>query len=216
MVEQIYGVCVVSGLSLTGIILGNKLLDRFEAAFLSRRLVSIIGGVAYLAAVLLLDKHIALITIGTITALVILLRLGFRNWLRGALRNPSARDYSEITYLVAGILSLSIGWGVFDDKWLAFLPVAFIAWGDNAAGLARDKICKGRQSRLWPSLVMLVTCTGIAFIYHPFWIGVVGAVTATIAERFRINTIRFWDDNINVVVFSLAVMVIVVKLTGEI
>ena len=214
MLEQICGVCVVSGLSLTGIVLGNKLLDRFGAAILSRRLVSIIGGVVYLVAVLLLDKLVALITIGTITVLVILLRLGFRHWLRGTLRNPSARDYSEITYLVAGILSLSIGWGVFNDKWLAFLPVAFIAWGDDAAGLSRDTIFKGRQSRFWPSVVMLITCTGIAFIYHPFWIGATGAVIATIAERFRINLIRFWDDNINIVVFSLTVMVILIKLTG--
>lgn len=213
MLDQICGVCVVSGLSLTGIILGNKLLDRFGAAFLSRRLVSIIGGVIYLAAVILLDKYIALITIGTITALVIILRLSFRHLLRCTLRNPSARDYSEITYLVAGMTSFSIGWGVFDDKWLAFLPVAFMAWGDDAAGLARDTVCKGKRSRFWPSVVMLIACTGIAFIYHPFWIGIAGAATATIAERFRINTIRFWDDNINVVVSSLAVMIIAVILT---
>jgi len=111
---------------------------------------------------------------------------------------------------------MSIGWGVFDDKWLAFLPVAFIAWGDDAAGLSRDTIFKGRQSRIWPSAIMLISCTGIAFIYHPFWIGAVGAVTATIAERFRINTIRFWDDNINVVVFSLTVMVILASIAGKI
>ena len=214
MLEQICGICIVSGLSLSGIILANKLLDRFKAAFLTRRIVSIAGGVVYLVAVLLLDKYIALVTIVVISALVITLRLSFSQWLRGALRNPSARDYSEITYLVAGILSLSIGWGVFDDKWLGFLPVAFMAWGDDTAGLARDTICKGRQSRFWPSVVMLITCTGIAFIYHPFWVGAVGAITATITERFRINSIRFWDDNINVVVSSLVVMVIIVKLTS--
>ena len=214
MLGQICGICIVSGLSMTGIILGNKLLDRFEAAFLSRRLVSITGGVVYLVAVLLLDKFVALITIGTITILVILLRLSFRHWLRGALRNPSARDYSEITYLGAGILSLSIGWGVFGNKWLAFLPVAFIAWGDDAAGLARDTVCKGKRSRFWPSLVMLITCTGIAFFYHPFWISAIGAVTATIAERSRINFVKYWDDNINIVVFSMVAMVVLEKLTG--
>jgi dolichol kinase len=108
---------------------------------------------------------------------------------------------------------MAIGWGLLNDKWLAFLPVAFMAWGDNAAGLSRDTIWRDRPAKLWPSVVMLVVCLGIAVLYQPFWISAIGAGVATSAERYRPRSIRFWDDNLNLVAASLFVMTFLTKAT---
>ena len=119
--------------------------------------------------------------------------------------------WSEITFGLGGVASLAVGWGWLGDRWLAFLPIAFMAWGDSIAGLARATIWHKKRASLWPSMAMLSICLAAAALYQPYWIGAVGGVAATIAERKRPRLGVWWDDNLNVVAVSLAVMGTLVK-----
>ncbi len=214
MSDQIWAAGAVVGLALAGLIISNLLHDRGTAGPLSRRIASAVGGVAYLVAVFWLDVRAAIAVLGTLTLLIITLRLGFRRGLRGVRGSRSSQDWAEVTYPVAGTLSLVVGWSLLGDRWLALLPVAFMAWGDNAAGLARDTICRDNIASIWPSMAMLGVCLGTAALLQPYWIGAVGAIVATAAERFRPGIAPFWDDNLNVVAASLMAMMVLMRVTS--
>ena len=112
----------------------------------------------------------------------------------------------------AGTAALAIGWGLVGDRWLAFVPIVFTTWGDGVAGLMRAMLLRSKVASVWPSLGMVAVCLGAAFFYQPYWIGAVGAVAATIAERFRPASGPLRDDNLTVVAMSLATMVILTML----
>ena len=114
---------------------------------------------------------------------------------------------------MAGTASLAVGWGLLGDRWLAFLPIAFMARGDNAAGLARATIGHLASANLWPSVAMLGVCLAAAALYQPYWIGAVGAVIATAAERRRPIVHAIYDDNLHVVAVSLAVMGVLIAVS---
>ena len=171
--------------------------DRGLANSLSRYVAPILGGVAFIIAVLWLDAW---------TATILALRLGFRRGLRGVRGNLPSQAWSEVTYALGGTASLAIGWGLLGDRWLAFLPIAFMAWGDSTAGLARAMFWRSNVATVWPSLGMAAVCLGTAFLYQPYWIGAVGAVAAAIAERKRPRLGVWWDDNAHVVAVSLITM----------
>jgi dolichol kinase len=206
MLNQVYIAGGVVALAITGLVGSNFLYDLGVPGPLARRVAPILGGVAYLVAILWLDVQTAVGVAGALTLSIIVLRLGFRRGLRGVKGSRSSQNWAEVTYPVAGTLSLVIGWGLLDNKWLAFLPVAFMAWGDSTAGLARDTIWRDHIASIWPSLAMLGICLGVATFFKTFWIGAVGAVVATAAERFRPGFLSVWDDNLNLVTASLAVI----------
>ena len=109
------------------------------------------------------------------------------------------------------------------------MPIAFMAWGDSVAGLVRATIRRGNISGLvtgtiWhgnmaiilPSIAMLGVCLTAAVLFQPYWIGVLGAMVATVAERFRLIDHGLWDDNRvpddpAIVATSLAVMGILAR-----
>ena len=115
---------------------------------------------------------------------------------------------------MAGSASLAVGWGLLGDPWLSFLPIAFMAWGDSAAGLLRATIWRRNVGSLWPCLAMLGACLAAAAHFEPYWIGALGALAATVAERHRPTALVVWDDNLHVVVISLAIMAALTKVTG--
>ena len=206
MEAALLGAGSITALSVSGLMLTNVLRDRGVDASTCRRLAAILGGVAYLAAVLFLEAWTAVAVAMTMAVLVLALRLGFRDQLRGLSRGESGHRWSEVAYPMAGAASLAIGWGMLGDRWLAFVPIAFMAWGDNAAGFVRDRLPEGQESSVWPSAAMLVLCLATAAIFHPYWIGAVGALAATATERFRPTTHPLWDDNWVIVVASLSAM----------
>ena len=64
-------------------------------------------------------------------------------------------------------------------------------------------------------VAMLAVCLAAAAIwYHPFWIGAVGAMAATLAERYRPGILRYWDDNFNLTAASLVVMVLLERIVS--
>ena len=114
---------------------------------------------------------------------------------------------------MAGTLSLALGWGVLGDRWLAFAPIAFMAWGDNVAGLARATVWRGSVASMWLSVGMLGVCLSAAALFQPYWIGAIGALVATAAERYGPRALILRDDNLPIVATSLTVMGILMSIT---
>ena len=195
-------------LAFTGLVVANLLHDWRLPDSLPRRAAHVLGGAAFLIAVLTLDVWTAVALSGVLALSVLALRLGYRRGLRGLGRSVETRDWAETAYPMAATASLAIGWGLLGDRWLAFAPIAFMAWGDSAAGLVRAAIRSGHAARLseagmwrlnmgvlWPSMAMLGVCLAAALVFHPYWIGALGAIVATAAERFRLIAHFLWDDN---------------------
>ena len=61
---------------------------------------------------------------------------------------------------------------------------------------------------------MLGVCLAAAALFQPYWIGALGALVATAAERRRPMMLIIWDDNLNVVAMSLAVMGALARVPG--
>ena len=184
-------------LALSGLATSNFLCDRGVPGTVSRRAAPLLGGSAYLIAVLWLDAWTAVTLSAVLALFIVVLRIGFPRGLRGVKRSLSSGDWAEIAYPMAGTASLAVGWGLLDDKWLAFLPIAFMAWGDSVAGLVRGVASwNGKDMGVWrPSMAMLGVCLTAAALFEPYWIGALGAIVATVAERFRLLAHRFWADN---------------------
>ena len=210
MLRQVLVSSSVVGLAIASLVISNALHDRKAAGVLSRRLSSAIGGLAFLVTAMFLDMPVGLAVLGGLTVLIIVLRLGSRSKLRGVAGNRPTQSWSEVTFAVSGTLSLAVGWGLFGIKWLGLAPVLFMAWGDNTAGLLRDTLCRNRRTSWWASIAMLAVSLACAGLVQPYFIGVVGAVVATAAERFR-PVVSFWDDNLNLVTASFVAMSILSK-----
>jgi hypothetical protein len=203
-VAPLIGVVATALLGLMG---SNFLRDRGFPSSLSRRIAPAVGGLAYLMSVLWLDRWTSLCVSVGMTILLIVLRVGFRDRLRGVKGAHSAQQWAEITYPIAGTMSLAIGWCILGDRWLGFTPIAFMAWGDTASGLARETVSSDRSPTLLTMLAMLAVClVAAAIFFRPFWVGAVGAVAATIIERYRPGIPGFRDDNIYIVTAALLVM----------
>ncbi len=160
-----------------------------------------------------LDAWTAVTVSGVMSLLILVLRLGFRRGLRGVEGNRPTQAWAEVTYASAGTISLALGWGLLGDKWLAFLPIAFMAWGDSVCGLARATLWRSNVASICPSLAMLGVCLAAAALFQPYWIGAVGGVVAVAAERRRPMLLSVWDDNLHVVASSLAFMAVVAKIS---
>ncbi len=207
MLNQAYAATGVVTLATAGLLASNFLFDKGLDASLSRRVPGVLGGFAFLVAVLWLGPWTATALSGALTLFILVLRLGFRRGLRGVRGSLPTQVWAEVTYPLAGTVSLAVGWGLLGDRWLAFVPIAFMAWGDSVAGLTRDfSHRRGRDVEIVPSTAMLASCLAIGVLFQPYWIGALGATFAAAAERFSPRVLSVRDDNWAVVAASLAVM----------
>ncbi|GAI47494.1 unnamed protein product, partial [marine sediment metagenome] len=58
---------------------------------------------------------------------------------------------------------------------------------------------------LWGSVGMLPVCLLFACFFSPYWISALGAITATLAEKFG-KTTKYTDDNLYIPLSSALVM----------
>ena len=207
MANHTMGIGIVALLGLMTVLGANWLNGCGVSPGLSRRVAGALGGLVFLVAILALEAAAAIILTFSIAVVIALLRWVAGSQLRGLRRNESGNKWGEVAYPLAGAASLALGWGLLGDRWLAFVPIGFMAWGDNAAGITRSCLSTGRRTSLLPSVVMLTVCLGVAFLYQPYWIAAAGALAAVIAERFRPTTHPIWDDNWTIVAAALTVMI---------
>ena len=194
--------------ALAGLGISNYLYDKGVSNYLSRKVGHLFGGLAYLVAVLWLDFAIAFGLASASFLLFVGLRLFWDQLLRGVGGSARRHTYAEVTYAFAGAASLGIGWGIFGDKWLAFVPIGFMAFGDSITGVVRSLVYSREVKGAWGSVAMLAVCLGLAALYHPYWVGAGGAVVATMAERLSPIAHGLWDDNWILTGASLATMVV--------
>ena len=43
------------------------------------------------------------------------------------------------------------------------------------------------MARVWPPVAILDVCLATALLFQPYWVGALGAVVATGAERYRLR-----------------------------
>lgn len=214
MMEQGIALSGIATLTLSGLAASNFMYDRGVPNTVSRYAAPVIGGTAFLVAVLWLEVWIAVSLSALMTLNMLVFRTQFRRGLRGVEGTLLTQAWAEVTYPMAGTVSLAVGWGLLGDRWLAFLPIAFMAWGDSTAGLLRATIWHKKRASLWPSVAMFGVCLVAAVFYHSYWIGIAGALVATVAERRRPMVLTLWDDNLHLVAVALLVMVVLVKVSA--
>jgi len=176
----------------------------------SRCVGAALGGLAFLLAVLLLHPWTAVLLSALAATSIASLRLCFRRGLRGVRGATRSQDWPEITFPVAASCSLLAGWALLEDRWLAFVPIAFVAWGDNAAGFTRA-FAKNTKPAL-PSLAMFSVCLAVAALVQPYWAGAAVAATATLVERYRPAARNLLDDNWLIVFASFLVIALLTRL----
>ena len=122
------------------------------------------------------------------------------------LRRRERFNFTGSTYILFGSV-MSI---LFFNKKVAIAAVSFIILGDIAAALVGKTVGRtklGRKKTLEGSSAFLGVCFLVALLVHfvsglPLWIGLVGALVATIVE----NLTLFVDDNVTVPLLSGLVM----------
>jgi len=134
---------------------------------------------------------------------------GFLNRLIGPmLREHENSDFTGSSYiLTASLLSI-----ILFDKSVAVAAISFIILGDIAAALIGRRYgkIKIKKKSLEGSFACLFMCVLVAVIVpgFPLWIGIVGAVTATIIEGITLPI----DDNFSVPLISGLVMHILLRI----
>ena len=210
--NEAFGVAVVLITAGLGLLAPNLLYDRGLPGALSRCVGAALGGLAFLLAVLLLHPWTAVLLSFFAAASIAALRLCFRRGLRGVRGVTRSRDWSEITFPVSASFSLLAGWALLDDRWLAFVPIAFVAWGDNAAGFTRA-FARNTAKPALPSLAMFGVCLALAAFVEPYRAGAAAAAAATLLERYRPETRNLLDDNWLIVSVSFLVIAALTRLS---
>jgi len=206
---------LVAGAVLVGLYLSNVLYDYGVPQYISRKVGHGVGGMAYLLCVFLFSSP----------WYPVLLSGGFVVLLGGArfLRPSSFRGVggtgrqhalAEVWFPIAGTLSLLIGWAWLGDPWLAVVPILFMAWGDMVTGLIRARVYGKEVKGNYGSLGMILVCLLVGALFAPYWISAVGAVVATLSEKFTPMSKGIWDDNWSIIVSSLLVMSLSVAYGG--
>lgn len=193
-----------------GILLARALHARGVPNYLSRKVAHVTGGVAYLLCVLFLPVWVAVGLSGAYALGMVAARIAVPSLLNGV-GGEARHAYAEITYPLAGTAALAIGWGILGDRWLALVPILYLALGDSITGLVRSYFYH-RETKGWlGSVGMLGVCLLVALLYPVYWIGAVGAVIATVAEKVSPIARGWVDDNWILVGASLGAMALLAR-----
>lgn len=206
MVADIPYAILVSGAALLGLYLANLFYDYGIENYISRKLGHLGGAVGFLFCALLFQSFWwpFILTIG-FTGLLAYARWFRPTTFRGVGGSGRPQALAEVHFPATGIITIGILWGLLGERWLAIIPLAFMGAGDAITGLIRSKVYNREVKGNWGSMGMLATCLILAYFIEPYWIGVAGAITATLVERFT-PTKRFVDDNLTIPLASALIM----------
>jgi len=206
MIAEIPFVILITGAVLVGLYLANLFYDYNVPQYISRKLGHLGGCIGFLLCPLLFHSFWwPLILTTGFTALLLYARTFRPTTFRGVGGSGRLEALAEIHFPATGIVTIGILWGVFNEPWLAIVPLLFMGGGDAITGLIRSRVYGREVKGIWGSWGMLATCLILAYFIPPYWIGVVGAVTAVIAEKYT-KTRHYWDDNLTIPLASALVM----------
>ncbi len=208
MIAEIPFVILIAGAALLGLYLANLFYDYNVPQYISRKIGHLGGAVAFLLCPLLFSSFWwpFILTIG-FTALLLYARMLRPALFRGVGGSGRPDALAEIHFPATGIVLIGVCWGILGYPWLAIIPLTFMGAGDAITGLIRSAVYKREVKGNWGSVGMLITCLILAYFIQPYWVGVVGAIIATLAERFT-KTTKYVDDNFSIPLSSALVMVL--------
>lgn len=204
---------LIFGGVLTSMYFANILYDYKVPQYLTRK-VGHLGGCAAFVLMPFLFKTFSwpLILTAGFTVLLLYARWFRPSMFRGVGGSGRPTAMAEINFTVPGIILISILWGVYNQPWLAIVPLTFLGGGDAVTGIIRSRVYGREMKGAWGSLGMILSCLALAYFIHPYWISAVGVVVATLAERYT-KTSRFIDDNLTIPLLSGVVMAVLWYLT---
>ena len=192
---------------IVGLYLSNVMYDYGVPQYISRKLGHGAGGIGYLMLALFYREGWFPLFISILfTFMLALARVFSPSLFRGVGGSGRTHAMAEVWFPLAGTISIAIGWLWIGDKWLAIVPILFMAWGDMVTGLVRARVYQKEVKGWWGSAAMIVVCLMVSLLYSPYWIALAGAVVATLSERFTPPSSGWWDDNWTIIISSLLVM----------
>lgn len=206
MLAEIPFVILIAGAALLGLYLANLFYDYGIPQYISRKLGHLGGCIGFLLCPFLFDSFRWPLILTTGFTILLLYARAFRpETFRGVGGSGRPEALAEIHFPATGIVTIGICWGLLGKPWLAIIPLTFMGGGDAITGIIRSRVYGREIKGNWGSVGMLVTCLILAYFIQPYWIGVAGAITAVIAERFT-KTTKWVDDNLTIPLASAAVM----------
>jgi len=195
---------------LTGLWISNIFYDYHIPQYLSRKIGHLFGGTALLLCALFFNSWLwPLILAILFTALLLGARFIKVDLFRGVGGSGRQMAFAEVWFPLASIISIAVGWVWLGDRWLGIIPALFMAYGDAVTGLTRSVIYNREFKGNMGSVAMLAVCLLLAWVfYEPFWVGSIGALVATLVERFTPLSRGWVDDNYTIVLSSLLIMAI--------
>ena len=198
---------IVGAVGAGGIFVSNWLVDRNLDVYLARRIPALAGGAGFLLSTIWMEPWNAVALGFAITFVLFLMQWKSPRRVRGVSGSSDLQRWVSVTFVASGTVSLAVGWGLFEERSMALLPVGFLALGDTAAGVCADVLTRvGVSHRYWPSLAMLLVCVAVAVAYEPVWVGILAAVVATVVEKNPPIVAGVQDDNWVIVWAALLVL----------
>jgi len=205
LAEAPFAILIV-GATLLGLYLANLFYDFNIPQYISRKLGHLGGCVGFLLCPLLFSTFWwPLILTTGFTVLLLYARLFRPKTFRGVGGSGRPQALAEIHFPATGIVLIGVLWGIFNQPWLAIVPLTFMGAGDAITGLIRSKVYGREVKGNYGSLGMLITCLVLAYFIQPYAIGVAGAITATLVEKYT-RTSKYVDDNLTIPLSSALVM----------
>jgi phytol kinase len=205
LAETPYAIMIV-GAVLLGLYLANLFYDYNVPQYISRKIGHLAGCVGFLISPFLFSdfRWPFILTIG-FTALLLYARMFRPKTFRGVGGSGRIEALAEIHFPATGIILIGVLWGIYDQPWLAIVPLCFMGAGDAITGLIRSRVYKKECKGPWGSLGMMATCLLLAIFIQPYGIGAIGASVATVVEKW--TPTKIWiDDNLTIPLASAAVM----------
>ena len=206
MVAEVPFALLIAGAALLGLYLANLFYDYNIPQYISRKLGHLGGAVGFLLCPLLFDSFWwPLILTTGFTILLLYARWRRPSTFRGVGGSGRPEALAEIHFPATGIVLIGVCWGFLGEPWLAIVPLMFMGVGDSITAFIRMKVYGREVKGNLGSVGMLFTCLLLAYFIHPYFIGAIGAVVATLAERFT-KTTKYIDDNFSIPLASGLVM----------
>lgn len=211
--EAPYGILIACAV-IVSLYLANLFYDYNIPQYISRKIGHLGGAAGFILCPLLFTTFWwpLILTVG-FTALLLYARLLHPTMWRGVGGSGRPQALAEIHFPATGIVLIGICWGLLDNPWLAIVPLLFMAGGDSITGLIRSRVYKREVKGLYGSIGMLPICLLFAYLFTPYWIGALGALVATLVEKYS-PTNRFIDDNLLIPLVSALVMTVLWRICG--
>jgi dolichol kinase len=205
---------LIIGAIITGLYLANYFYDKGVEQYISRKVGHGVGGVGILLCAFLFSSfQWPLLLSAGFTMILGGARLFKPEAFRGVGGTGRAHALAEVYFPAAATISIGVGWGWLGNPWLAVVPILFMAWGDMLTGIVRSRFYGREVKGNLGSIAMIVVCLLVAYLFKPYFIGAIGAVVATLVERFTPLSKGLWDDNWTIPIASLATMAVLLYLT---